>query len=86
MCRIFERKNYTVELGDEILYVDNESRKRSGHMSHALAEFAPDTIIDFNSNCSAVRGWGHSAYGWIEYRISKDAGETYSDVKVLPYS
>ena len=55
-------------------------------MSHALAEFAPNTIVDFNSNCSRVRRAGHSAYGWIEYRISEDGGRTYSAVKELPYS
>ncbi len=68
------------------IYVDNESRKRSGHMSHAMAEFAPGCFIDFNSNCSAVRLYGHMPYGWVEYRISKDAGKTYSDVKAFDYS
>ena len=55
-------------------------------MSHALAQFAPGKFIDFNSNCSAVRWDGHSAYGWIEYRISEDAGKTYSEVYEFPYS
>ena len=32
-----KRNNYTVKLEDAELYVDNESRKRSGHMSHAMA-------------------------------------------------
>ncbi len=80
------RENYTVELEEPTLYVDNQSRHRSGHMSHAMAEFAPNTIIDFNSNCSALRINGHSTYGWIEYRISRDAGKTYSEVKELPYA
>ena len=54
-----ERKNYSVKLSDPILYVDNESRGRSGHMTHALAEFKKGSFIDFNSNCSAVRKSGH---------------------------
>ena len=78
--------NYTVEIEEPEMYVDNESRGRSGHMSHALAEFAPGCFIDFNSNCSAVRWKGHSPYGWIEYRISRDSGKTYSDIQTLPYS
>ncbi|MBO5059791.1 MAG: exo-alpha-sialidase [Clostridia bacterium] len=79
-------ENYTVEIEAPELYVDNESRKRSGHMTHAMAEFAPGCFIDFNSNCSALKWNGHSTYGWVEYRISKDAGKTYSDVYKLPYS
>ena len=79
-------KTYTVEIEAPELYVDNQARKRSGHMSHALAEFAPGCFIDFNSNCSPVRLQGHSAYGWIEYRISRDSGKSYSEVYKLPYA
>ncbi len=79
-------KNYKVIIEEPQLYVDNKSRGRSGHMTHALAEFAPGCFIDFNSNCSPVRWSGHSPYGWVEYRISKDCGKTYSETKALPYS
>lgn len=68
------------------IYVDNKARGRSGHMSHALAEFAPNKIVDFNSNTSPIRFRGHSQYGWIEYRISEDAGVTYSDIKDFPFA
>lgn len=78
--------NYDVVAYEPQMYVDNKARGRSGHMSHALAEFAPDTIVDFNSNCSNVRLKGHSAYGWIEYRTSRDAGVTYSEIKEFPFS
>ena len=81
-----ERKNYSVKLSDPILYVDNESRGRSGHMTHALAEFKKGSFVDFHSNCSAVRNSGHFPYGWVEYRISGDCGKTYSDIKTLGYS
>ncbi len=80
------RNNYTVELDEPELYVDNLKRGRSGHMTHAMAEFAPGCFIDFNSNCSAKRASGHSTFGWVEYRISKDCGKTYSDVHELPIS
>ena len=80
------RENYTAELEAPEIYVDNEKRRRSGHMSHAMAEFAPNTFIDFNSNCSAVLWNGHMPYGWVEYRISEDAGKTYSDIYTLEYS
>lgn len=81
-----KRKNYTVEIEDPEIYVDNEARRRSGHMSHAMAEFAPNCFIEFNSNCSATRCAGHSAFGWIEYRISRDGSKTYSDVYELELS
>ena len=78
--------SYTVELEEPTLYVDNKARHRSGHMGHALAEFAPGCIIDFNSNCSAEHWTGHSPYGWMEYRISTDAGKTFWPAIDLPYS
>ena len=81
-----KRNNYTVCIDDAEIYVDNKSRNRSGHMSHAMAEFAPGKIIDFNSNCSALRTCGHQPYGWIEYRISEDCGKSYSDIYELAYS
>lgn len=81
-----KRNNYTVKLSEPVLYVDNKSRNRSGHMTHAMAEFAPGKLIDFNSNCTAEKYGGHSTFGWVEYRISEDGGETYSDVYELPYS
>ncbi|MBQ9735844.1 MAG: exo-alpha-sialidase [Clostridia bacterium] len=81
-----KREGYTVHFEEPTRYVDNQSRGRSGHMSHALARFSPTSFIDFNSNCSAKRWEGHSPYGWIEYRTSGDAGKTYSPVKKLPYS
>lgn len=81
-----KRDNYTVRISDPTLYVDNKSRNRSGHMTHALAEWAPGKLIDFNSNCTAEKYGGHSTFGWVEYRMSEDGGETYSDIYELPYS
>ena len=69
-----KRKNYSLKLSEPTVYVDNESRGRSGHMTHAMAQFEKDSFIDFNSNCSAIRYGGHFPYGWVEYRISKDSG------------
>ncbi len=80
------RDNYTVEVEASELYVDNKSRKRSGHMSHAMVEFAPGCILDFNSSCSAERKDGHTPHGWVEYRISRDNSKTWSDARPFPYS
>lgn len=80
------RDGYKVVFEEPELYVDNQKRKRSGHMTHAMACFAEDTFIDFNSNCAGLWANGHSPYGWIEYHISKDAGKTYSPVYELECS
>ena len=86
MAKTINRENYSVKLSDPILYVNNESRERSGHMSHAMVEWAPGKIIDFNSNCSAAIHMGHSTFGWIEYRISEDGGNTFSKEYDFPFS
>lgn len=66
-----------------VVYADNEARFRSGHMTHAMTEFAPGKVLDFNSNCSPYRSAGHSAFGYIEYRISEDGGSTFGDIRVM---
>jgi len=81
-----DRGAYKIKIEAPEIYVDNEKRGRSGHMSHAFAEFKKGQFIEFNSNCSATRCGGHSAFGWVEYRISKDNGKTYSEVYDLEYS
>ena len=75
---VIERKKHFVEIEAPTLYVDHESKKRSGHMSHAMAEPAPDQIIAFNSNCTAIRSKGRSAFGWVECRIFEDAGKIHT--------
>ncbi len=80
------RDGYTVDIEQPVLYVDNQARQRSGHMSHALAALSPSVHMNFNSNCSVHRWSGHSTYGWIEYRLSHDSARTYSDIQKLPYS
>jgi hypothetical protein len=81
-----KRENYSVHIDEPTIYIDNQARHRSGHMSHAMAEFKPGCFIDFNSNCSYPRWDGHSPYGWVEYRISRDSGKTYSEISPLPYA
>lgn len=81
-----KHENYKAVIETPTVYVDNEARRRSGHMSHAMAEFAKGSFIDFNSNCSSVLWDGHMPYGWVEYRISRDCGKTYSDIQTLAYS
>lgn len=72
-----------------MLFVDNQKKKRSGHMSHGLAEYKKNCIIAFYSNCSYNRNpWspGHNGFGWLEYKRSADGGLTWDEPKVLPYS
>lgn len=69
-----------VRMYEPELYVNNQIRGRSGHMSHGMVEYAPGKVLDFNSNCSGIRLEGHSALGWIEMRFSEDAGRTWSEI------
>jgi hypothetical protein len=81
-----KRESYTLCLEDPSVYVDNEARGRSGHMTHAMTKLNNGSYINFNSNCSAERSGGHSTYGWLEYRFSNDSGKTYSEAYEFPYA
>ncbi len=69
-----------------ILFVDHETALRSGHLSHALVEYAPGKVLSFYSNCSRERNDGHQGFGWIEYRRSVDGARTWGDSVKLDYS
>lgn len=75
-----------MEFSEPELYVNNEARSRSGHMSHAMIEYKPGCVLAFNSNCSPKRNGGHGQYGWIEYRRSLDGGKTFGEICDFPYS
>ncbi|MGI6537655.1 MAG: sialidase family protein [Caldicoprobacterales bacterium] len=69
-----------------ILFVDHQSSGRSGHLGHALVEYAPGCILAFYSNCSGRRNNGHSGFGWMEYRRSTDYGQSWGEPQILEYS
>ncbi len=70
---------------DGILFVDHSRAGRSGHLGHALVEYAPGNILAFYPNCSDDNK-GHSAVGWTEYKRSDDGGKTWGDPDVLAYT
>ena len=84
--KIIHGKVRDISLSDPILYIDNEARGRSGHMGHPILNLGGGKIMDFNSNVSAVRCDGHSGFGFMEYRLSEDYGETFGDFHIVPYS
>ena len=74
---------------DGILFVDHQKNRRSGHLSHALCEFDTGCVFSLWSNCSGSRnrhGPGHNGFGWLEYALSRDYGESWSEKRVLQYS
>lgn len=83
MEKIFEGAAGRLHISEPELFVDNEGRDRSGHMTHAMLEYAPGKIIAFNSNCSSQRWHGHSPFGWVEYRYSEDGGKSWDDYHTL---
>lgn len=82
-------KNAKVTFGREEMFVDNEKKRRSGHLGHAMVECKDGSILAFYPNVShtypAVYP-GHSMHGWMEYRRSLDRGKTWGEPKVLQYS
>lgn len=70
---------------DGILFVDHSELGRSGHLGHALVEYAPGRVLAFYPNCSDVNE-GHNGDGWMEYKRSEDGGRTWSAPKPLDYS
>ena len=84
--KIIKGKVRNLKLSEPILYIDNEARGRSGHMGHPMLNLGNGRIMDFNSNVSAVRCDGHSGFGWMEYRISEDYGDTFGDFNIVPYT
>jgi hypothetical protein len=68
-----------------ILFVDHSKHNRSGHLGHALAEYAPGQILAFYPNCSDAND-GHNGDGWMEYKRSKDGGHSWSNPVTLSYS
>jgi len=73
---------------DGILFANHQPQGRSGHMGHALVEYAPGKLLAFYPNCSAEdpRYQGHSGYGWMEYKRSLDGGESWSEPIIEPHS
>lgn len=84
--KFIKGKVRNLKLSEPILYIDNEARGRSGHMGHPMLNLGNGRIMDFNSNVSAVRCDGHSGFGWMEYRISEDGGDTFGDFNIVPYT
>ncbi len=70
---------------DGIIFVNHARNGRSGHLGHALVEYAPGKILAFYPNCSDVNK-GHTGDGWMEYKRSEDTGRTWSDPRPLDYS
>lgn len=68
------------------LFVNHQSKHRSGHLGHALVEYAPGKLLAFYPNCAAGRNHGHNGFGWVEYKRSVDAGETWSEPVILQCS
>lgn len=75
-----------LRLSEPEIYADQEALGRSGHVGHAMTEFAPGKILDFSPNTSGKRLCGHAAFGWMDVRVSEDWGRTFGPARKLPYS
>ena len=68
-----------------IMFANHAKPGRSGHLGHALVEYAPGKVLAFYANCSDFHK-GHSGDGWMEYRRSEDSGRTWGEPSALEYS
>jgi uncharacterized protein (TIGR02145 family) len=69
-----------------ILFVDHESKRRSGHYGAALTECKNGDILAFYMNVSGEIYDGHSQAGWTEYKRSEDGGKTWGEPVKFEYS
>ena len=77
---------HPIHLSEPVIFADNEKYHRSGHLGHAMTEFAPGKVMAFCSSTSGYRFSGHAHFGWMEYAISEDYGETFGEKVKLPYA
>ncbi len=85
---LYENDAYTFRLvpdGGE-LFIDHSRTGRSGHLGHAMVEYADGKLLCFYPNCAGDIGGGHSGSGWMEYKRSTDSGRSFSDAYVYPFS
>ena len=75
-----------LHLSEPVIHADNEAVGRSGHLGHAMADLGGGKIIAFSANTTAKRKEGHSAFGYVEYRISEDYGESFDAPQIFPFS
>jgi len=71
---------------DGILFVDHEKDGLSGHLGHAMVEYADGKILCFYADCSGKYIDGHNAVGYMSYKRSEDGGETWSEPIPYEYS
>ncbi|MBE7498683.1 MAG: exo-alpha-sialidase [Verrucomicrobiaceae bacterium] len=68
-----------------LLFVGHSKANRSGHLGHALVQYAPGKLLAFYPNCSSDNG-GHSAVGWMELKRSEDGGKSWGPRQVLAFT
>ncbi len=73
---------------EEFMFANLQETDRSGHLGHAMVEYAPEKVIAFYPDCSAVskEHTGHSGDGWMRYKRSFDGGKTWTEAVDEPNS
>lgn len=87
--KILSENNPRITFGNVEVFADNEKKRRSGHLGHAMVECKDGSILAFYPNVSHTFPDiypGHSMHGWVEQRRSYDRGITWDEAKILQYS
>jgi uncharacterized protein (TIGR02145 family) len=69
-----------------IMFIDHESKNRSGHYGAALTTCKNGDILAFYMDVSGSIFEGHGIAGWSEYKRSTDGGKTWGEPTVVGYS
>ena len=91
MSVFYENEEYIFRIipddipNEGMMFVDHSKENRSGHLGHAMVEYADGQILAFYPNCNTDNN-GHSGRGWMEYKRSGDGGLTWSEGEILAYS
>ena len=67
--KIISQDNPKITFGREEIFSDNEKKKRSGHLGHAMVECHDGSILTFYPNVSHTYPEaypGHSMHAWVE--------------------
>jgi hypothetical protein len=68
------------------VFVDHQPAGRSGHLGHAMFQNAAGDVVALYPNCAGDDLGGHSATGWMEFKVSTDGGETWGAAQPLEFS
>ncbi|MCA9632353.1 MAG: exo-alpha-sialidase, partial [Myxococcales bacterium] len=66
--------------------MEHQKAGRSGHLGHAMFQNHDHELFAFYADCTGEDFNGHSAVGWMQYKVSPDGGLTWGEPQILDLS